>query len=211
MSDYRRWMIPGGTYFFTVVTYRRRAIFERVEAIRFLGGVMRRVRKDAPFRTIAMVVLPDHLHCIWSLPRGDADFSTRWKRIKREFTVGWLQEPNDYSGCHGSANRRARGERDVWQRRFWEHVVRDDQELECLCDYIHYNPVKHGYTTRPADWPWSTFSRFVSSGDYPSEWGSTLPTSIDRVGSIVGEYICWWVSPTLRNGNSRCSCRVGRG
>jgi putative transposase len=181
-------MIPGETYYFTVVIYRRRRIFESEEAVRHLGEAMRLVRREAPFRTIALVVLPDHLHCIWSLPRGDADFSTRWKRIKREFTVRWLDEGKDSSGWGGvSAERRARGERGFWQRRFWEHVVRDGQELERLCDYIHYNPVKHGYTTRPADWPWSTFSRFVACGDYSSEWGSTMPTSIDGVVSIVGE------------------------
>jgi putative transposase len=180
-------MIPGETYYFTVVTYRRRRLFGREESARLLGESMREVRKDAPFRTIAMVVLPDHLHCIWSLPRGDADFSTRWKRIKRDFTVGWLNVGNDDVGWQVPARRRARGERGFWQRRSWEHVVRNDQELEALCDYIHYNPVKHGYTSRPAEWPWSTFSRFVSSGDYSLEWGSTVPTSIDRVVSIVGE------------------------
>ena len=186
MSDYRRWAIPGETYFFTVVTYRRRRIFERQEAVRLLGDVMRLVREDAPFRTTAMVVLPDHLHCIWSLPRGDADFSTRWKRIKREFTVRWPEDGNG-ENANISVNRRARGERALWQRRFWEHVVRDEQELEGLCDYIHYNPVKHGLATSPAQWPWSTFSRFVSTGHYPADWGRSSPISIDQVVSIVGE------------------------
>jgi putative transposase len=180
-------MIPGETYYFTIVTYCRRPIFEREETIRLLGQSMRQVRNDAPFRTIAMVVLPDHLHCIWSLPRGDADYSTRWKRIKRAFTVSWIEAGNDDDGWRVSEGRRARGERGIWQRRSWEHVVRNDQELEALCDYIHYNPVKHGYATRPADWPWSTFSRFLASGDYAWEWGSTVPSSMGAVVSIVGE------------------------
>jgi len=187
MSAYRRWMIPGETYFFTVVAYRRRRIFDREENIRLLGDAMRSVRAKFPFRTIATVVLPDHLHCLWSLPRGDADFSTRWKRIKRDFTVQLLGEGNESKDNLVSPERRARGERGVWQRRFWEHVVRDDEELESFCDYIHYNPVKNGYATSPAGWQWSTFARFVASGHYPPDWGRTLPASVDKVSSIIGE------------------------
>ncbi len=187
MSAYRRWMLPGETYFFTVVTYRRRRIFDREANVRLLGDVMRSVRIASPFRTIAMVILPDHVHCIWSLPRGDPDFSTRWKRIKRDFTIkllgnGW--ESNDH---RISPERRSRGERGVWQRGFWEHVVRDEAELERLCDYIHYNPTKHGHASSPADWPWSTFARFVASGHYPPDWGRSALPSIDKIGSIVGE------------------------
>jgi putative transposase len=191
MSEYRRWMIPGETYFFTVITYRRRRIFDREENGRLFGEVLRAVRKDLPFRTIAMVVLPDHLHCVWSLPRGDADYSTRWKQIKRDFTVRFLGD-GDGNGGSSSDNpvslaRRARGERGVWQRRFWEHVVRDDDELESFCDYIHYNPVKHGYAASPADWKGSTFARFVASGHYPPDWGRSEPASVGRVSSCVGE------------------------
>jgi putative transposase len=186
MSAYRRRMIPGETYFFTLVTFGRRRIFESEQAVRILGDSLRFVRNDAPFRTTAMVVLPDHLHCIWSLPRGDADFSTRWKRIKREFTIRWIAVGGHCPDASVSTERRARGKRGVWQRRFWEHVVRDEQDLERLCEYIHYNPVKHGYSARPLDWPWSTFPRFVASGDYPPDWGRTVPTSIDQVSSIVG-------------------------
>jgi putative transposase len=166
--------------------YRRRKLFEDEEAVRLLGDVMREVRKDAPFRTTAMVVLPDHLHCIWSLPRGDDDYPTRWKQIKRDFTVRWITD-GDEDDDYASTSRQARGEEAVWQRRYWEHVVEDERELEALCDYIHYNPVKHGYTTSPAAWPWSTFFRFVASGDYAPDWGNTVPSSIDRAVSIVGE------------------------
>jgi putative transposase len=185
MPTYRRWMIPGATYFFTLVTYRRRRIFDRGDNVRLLGDVLRSVRSELPFRTIAMAVLPDHLHYIWSLPRGDADFSTRWKRIKRDFTVRFVGERSDDHEV--SSSRRARGERGVWQRRFWEHVVQDDEELEGLCDDIHYNPVKHGYAASPAEWPWSTFARFVKSGHYPPEWGRSQPGTLDRVSSLVGE------------------------
>jgi putative transposase len=185
MSEYRRWMVPGGTFFFTVVGYERRLIFEEERQVRLLGDVMRDVRGEAPFRTIAIVVLPDHLHCIWTLPLLDADYPTRWKRIKRDFTVSFLGAGGDDHRV--SDERHARGERGVWQRRYWEHVVEDENELECLCDYIHYNPVKHGYVSSPGEWPWSSFARFVASGHYPPEWGRTAPASIDKVASIVGE------------------------
>jgi putative transposase len=180
-------MVPGETYFFTVVTYQRRSILDREDHIRLLGRVMRSVRIHSPFRTIAMVVLPDHLHCIWSLPRGDADFSTRWKRIKRDFTVELLGRGSKPDSRPSSLGRDSRGERDVWQRRFWEHIVRDEAELERLCDYIHYNPKKHGHAPSPADWPWSTFGRFVASGHYPPDWGRSSPPSVEKLGSIVGE------------------------
>ncbi len=185
MSEYRRWMVPGGTFFFTVVAYKRRWIFRDEENVRLLGDVMRKVREDALFQTIAMVVLPDHLHCIWSLPRLDADYPTRWKRIKRDFTVRFLAAGGDDDRV--SDERRSRGERGVWQRRYWEHVVEDEGELESLCDYIHFNPVKHNHAASPAEWKWSTFGRFVASGHYDPGWGRTAPDSIKRVGSIVGE------------------------
>jgi putative transposase len=187
MSNYRRWMIPGETYFFTVVTFTRRKMLEDERAVTVLGDAIRSVRRDAPFQTVAMVVLPDHLHCIWNLPRGDADFSTRRKRIKREFTIRYIEEIGRDPDAGVSARRRARGERGVWQRRFWEHVVKDEDELESLCDYIHYNPVKHGHASSPSEWPWSTFGRFVAGGDYPPDWGRSCPTSIEKVASIVGE------------------------
>jgi putative transposase len=187
MPDYRRWMIPGETYFFTVVTFGRRRIFEDGRAVAILGDAIRSVRRDAPFQTVAMVVLPEHLHCIWNLPRGDADFSTRWQRIKRGFTVRYIEEIDGHPDDDISPRRRARRERGVWQRRFWEHVVRDEDELERLCDYIHYNPVKHGHASSPSEWPWSTFAWFVAARDYPPDWGRSRPKSIENVVTIVGE------------------------
>lgn len=178
MSEYRRWLVPGATYFFTVVTYQRRPIFRTEEAVHLLGAVMRELRGTNPFHTIAMVVLPEHLHCVWSLPPEDADFSTPWKRIKREFTIRWIEQGG--SDLSVSAARRLRGERGIWQRRFWEHQVKDESNLEHCCDYIHYNPVKHGYVARPSEWPWSTYPKFVDSGHYPPDWGMTLPPSLNN-------------------------------
>jgi putative transposase len=178
MPDYRRWLVPGATYFFTVVTYQRRPIFHSEAAVRVLGAVMREVRVDFPFRTVAMVVLPDHLHCVWSLPRGDPDFSTRWKKIKGTFTLRWIEGGG--ADAPVSVRRHSRGERGIWQRRFWEHLVRDEEDLEHCCDYIHYNPVKHGHVTRPGEWPWSTYRRFVARGDYSADWGKSEPASLNK-------------------------------
>jgi putative transposase len=171
MSDYRRWYVPGGTYFFTLVTYRRYPFFQDRFARELLGQTMREVKKELPFETIAAVLLWDHLHCIWTLPSGDADYSTRWKRVKGEFTRRWL----DAGGMElpVTASRRARGERGVWQRRFWEHTALEEEDIEVRFDYIHYNPVKHGYVKRPGDWTWSTFGRYVALGHYEEDWGST--------------------------------------
>jgi putative transposase len=179
MPDYRRWLVPGATYFFTVVTYERRPIFASEEAVQRLGDVLRQVRRALPFRTIASVLMPDHLHCVWSLPSGDLDFPTRWKKTKREFTVRWIAQQEPQTDV--SLSRRSKGERVVWQRRFWEHLVWDEEDLEHCCDYIHYNPVKHGYAASPADWPWSTFKKFVESGAYPAEWGRSLPATLKQV------------------------------
>ncbi len=173
MSEYRRWYIPGGTSFFTVVTEHRIELFQDVATVKLLGRVMRKVRSRYPFRTVAMVVLPDHLHCVWTLPRGDEDFSSRWRWIKGAFTEEWLA--SGATAPPRTASRQDKGEHAIWQRRFWEHQIRDEQDLEKHVDYIHYNPVKHGHATRPADWPWSSFRRHVRLGHYPSDWGNSSP------------------------------------
>jgi putative transposase len=173
MSEYRRWYVPGGMCFFTVVTQGRIPTFHDPVAVRLLGEVMRTVRAKYPFRSIAVVVLPDHLHCVWSLPRGDANYSGRWRWIKGAFTERWLLAGGSESSP--SASRVRNGERGVWQRRFWEHQIQDELDLERHIDYIHYNPVKHRYAARPADWPWSSFLRHVRLGQYPADWGRTEP------------------------------------
>jgi putative transposase len=177
ISDYRRWLSPGSTYFFTAVTHERRAIFQDREAIRVLGEVLRDVRQLAWFRNIAIVVLPDHLHCVWTLPPNDCDFSTRLRLIKSKFTNRWRLN-STHEDAPLSASRQRKGERGIWQRRFWEHLVRDEFDLERCVDYIHYNPVKHGYVSAPMQWNWSSFHRFVAKGHYAPAWGRTLPTSL---------------------------------
>ena len=173
MAEYRRWFVPGATYFFTVVTHGRQPIFREPSAVRWLGEAMREARRVRPFRTVAAVLLPDHLHCLWALPAGDADFPTRWRRIKQDFTRRRIAAGYDPHAV--SPARAARGERGVWQRRYWEHLVRDEDDLERHVDYILYNPVKHGLASRPADWPWSSIHRFIHEGRYPSDWCPETP------------------------------------
>jgi len=165
MPRYTRAYIPGGTFFFTVALLERdrRLLVEHIELLR---NSFRQVRKIRPFGMDAIVVLPDHLHCIWSLPAEDADFSTRWRRIKGLFTQGIPL------GERISARRQIKAERGIWQRRFWEHAIRDEADYAAHADYIHYNPVKHGHALRAADWPHSSFYRFVEAGIYPQDWAA---------------------------------------
>jgi putative transposase len=168
MSDYVRWFSPGGTYFFTVVTERRRPLFASEPARAMLGDVIRNVAADAPFDTVAITLLPDHLHVIWTLPDGDADFSERWRRIKRDFTVrhlasGGVEMPR-------SASRVEHRNRGVWQRRFYEHLIRDADDFRRHVDYIHINAVKHDLVRCPHEWPHSSFRRWVDRGDLRDDW-----------------------------------------
>jgi putative transposase len=173
MPNYRRNYVPGGTYFFTVVTHERRPLFEREANRQLLGNAMRSIRSKRPFTPFAMVLLPDHFHCVWILPPNDDEYSLRIAQIKESFTRTFLSA----GGREGerSANRVKHRERAVWQHRFWEHTVRDEDDLIRCVDYIHWNPVKHGYVARPIEWKWSSFSRFVAAGDYPAEWGDKDP------------------------------------
>ena len=165
MSHYRRVHLPGGSYFFTVVTHERTHWFANEEHIGILRDAFRKVRAARPFEIEAIVILPDHLHCLWRLPEGDDDFSGRWREIKKATS----------RRIDTTLNRR--GERPVWQRRFWEHAIRDDADWRAHVDYIHYNPVKHGLARHPADWPWSSFARAVSQGWYEPTWGAQEPES----------------------------------
>jgi putative transposase len=166
MSDYRRCYVPGGCYFFTVVTYRRHALFGSLEQVERLRQAVRAVQRARPFTIQAMVVLPDHLHAVWQLPEDDADFSRRWRDIKRGFS-SQLDAPVNH-----------RGEKAIWQRRFWEHLIRDEDDWRRHVDYVHYNPVKHGLVERPAQWPYSSFHAAVRKGWYPLHWGATEPEDI---------------------------------
>jgi putative transposase len=166
MSEYRRAYQEGGCCFFTVVTYERRRILEYGENIQRLKKAFRHVMQNYPFTMDSVVVLPDHLHCIWLLPEGDFDFSPRWRLIKRYFSIG-IRAPINH-----------RGEKTVWQRRFWEHLIRSEDDWRKHVDYIHYNPVKHGYVPRPADWPYSSFQQAVDRGWYAVDWGEQEPDNI---------------------------------
>jgi len=170
MPEYRRAWVGGGTFFFTVVTYKRHPFFAEEPAITLLDKCFQIAASEHPYAIDAIVILPDHLHCIWTLPDNDSDFSTRWKFIKTTFT-------KNYSGSNAknvSASRRSKGERGIWQRRFWEHMIRDQKDFSRHCDYIHYNPVKHEYVNLPIEWKYSSFRKFVEKGQYPENWGHTV-------------------------------------
>lgn len=162
MVLYRRNRITGGTYFFTV-TLRDRKSTLLVDRIDPLRAAFRTVKRAHPFRIDAMVILPEHLHAIWTLPPEGDDYSGRWRAIKALFTRSLAK-----SG-HRMA-RNPKGEYDLWQRRFWEHTIRDDEDLRRHVEYIHFNPVKHGQVARVSDWPYSTFHRYVRLGVYPIDW-----------------------------------------
>ncbi|WP_192499105.1 REP-associated tyrosine transposase [Skermanella pratensis] len=156
--EYRRDRTPGGTYFFTVVTYGR-PLFEDPAAVELLRGAFRIVMSHRPFQIGASVVLPDHLHMIWTLPEGDSDYSMRWNAIKGRFTA---LLPSHLRPDPSKARTR-RDEQAVWQRRFWEHRVRDEADYERCVAYINGNPVKHGLVSAPADWPHSSIHRRPTS------------------------------------------------
>ncbi len=165
MPDYRRSWCPGGTYFFTLAMLRRRHTRLLVDHVDLLRWAVGHVRKKHPFRIHAWVTLPDHLHCLIELPPDETDFALRWRLIKACFSRHL--EP----GEPRSTSRASRGERGIWQRRYWEHLIRDEDDYRAHADYIHYNPVKHGHTANVAEWPHSTFHRWVERGLYPRDWG----------------------------------------
>jgi putative transposase len=165
--QYRRAFFLGGSYFFTVVTERRRPLLATPEAIDLLRNALRTVRAARPFTIDAIVILPDHLHCIWTLPPEDIDFSTRWRLIKTWFTKHY--DPELRPTPHPA--RSAKGAQMLWQQRFWEHALRDEVDFARHVDYIHYNPVKHGLVAAVGTWPYSSFHRYVDKGIYPVDWG----------------------------------------
>ncbi len=138
MSDYRRYFVPGGMCFFTVVTYARRPILTTGEGRKFLRSAVCKIKQDRPFELFATVLLPDHWHLVIQLPPGDSDYSTRIKRIKEEFTHKWLEAGLPEAPI--TPAQRKKGERGIWQPRFWEHTIEDEDDLESCVDYIHWNP-----------------------------------------------------------------------
>jgi putative transposase len=173
MVRYRRNLVPGGTYFFTVTLKDRRShiLVEKIEQLR---QAFRIVRRERPFVVDAVVVLPDHLHTIVTLPDGDADFSGRWRRAKSLFSR--LVAPTL------AIETNAKQEFDLWQRRFWEHTIRDDDDFSRHFDYIHFNPVRHGLVSRVRDWPYSSFHRYVRCGWLSDDWGGDLAKVQGRFG-----------------------------
>ena len=165
---YRRVRVEGGTYFFTVVTYQRRPIFADAAMVDLLHRSIEKVQARHPFEIIAQVILPDHLHAIWTLPAGDADYSKRWRLIKESVT----RELNNVHEM--SVDQPSSGKGHVWQKRFREHVIRDDNDLAAHVDYIHFNPVHHGLVNAPRDWPHSTFLAWVERSVYPLDWGGDV-------------------------------------
>jgi putative transposase len=163
MTNYRRNFVPGGTFFFTVNMAERRLRL-LTEHIDLLRAAFRATRLRHPFTIDAIVVLPDHLHAIWTLPEDDADFATRWRLLKSPFSRALP------GGERISNSRLRKGERGIWQRRYWEHTIRDEMDRTRHIDYIHINPVKHGHVTRVRDWPYSSFHRMVRLGTYPEDW-----------------------------------------
>lgn len=155
MSNYRRARIPGGSYFFTLVSNDRRSVLTGENVRMALRTAVQAVREEHPFSVEAWVLLPDHLHCLWRLPEGDSDYALRWAQIKR-LTRHRLGIPPEGK---------------LWQPRYWEHCIRDENDFARHVDYTHWNPVKHGLVRCAADWPYSTFHRFVAAGIYPADWG----------------------------------------
>jgi len=173
MTEYRRTLIEGATYFFTVNCAERHGNCLLTENIDLLRRSFRKVKNNRPFDIDAIVVLPDHLHCVWTLPTDDADYKTRWSLIKAGFSRAIPRNERR------SASRLKRGERGIWQRRYWEHIIRDDHDFERHIDYIHWNPVKHGWVEQVKDWPYSSFHTYVRRGDYPNDWAGQPDVKID--------------------------------
>lgn len=175
MPDYRRNFLPGGSFFFTVNLLERRGDL-LTRHIDLLRDSVRRIRRLYPFRIDAWVVLPDHMHCVWTLPPGDADFALRWRLIKLLFAKAL--PPTERL----SLVRRHRKERGIWQRRYWEHTLRDEADFRAHVDYVHINPVKHGLAARVSDWPYSTFHRYVQAGTLPADWAGGCEDGVGTAG-----------------------------
>jgi putative transposase len=179
MPNYRRLKTPGATYFFTVVTYERQTMLCEPVSRQALQNAIEDTRRSYPFYVKAWVLLRDHLHCIRTLPDGDYEFSKRWGIIKSNFTkrikrVGWALPTKDKP----SPSRILHREATIWQRRFWEHQIRDQEDFNQHCDYIHYNPVKHGLVDDPKKWEYSTIHQFINKGLYPANWGDSIAVHV---------------------------------
>ncbi|MBA7674954.1 REP-associated tyrosine transposase [subsurface metagenome] len=180
MPNYRRAKFEGGYYFFTVVTYQRRKLFTAEFARECLRQAIDKTRSERPFEVVAFCLLPEHLHCIWKLPENDADFSMRWASIKGLLSREYRRRMDRQGRI--SPSRERKGEVTIWQRRFWEHQIRDEDDLQRHVDYIHYNPIKHGLVKDAQDWPWSTYHRYVMQGFYGT------PNPFDKIQAFDDGY-----------------------
>jgi putative transposase len=169
MPEYRRSRVPGGTYFFTIVTYNRRPLFTSRSNCQLFLNAWNTVQSRHPFESIASCLLTDHIHAIWKLPEGDDDYPMRWKEIKRIFTKEFNQV--NHQGMARSLSQQIQGEATIFQRRYWEHTIRNEEDLTAHIDYVHINPLKHGLVNAVVEWPWSSFHRYVRTGIYPPGWG----------------------------------------
>jgi len=169
MPNYRRAYRPGGTFFFTLVTEDRAPLFAGERGRSILHDALENCLASRPFELVAVVLLLDHLHAMWTLPIDDADFSSRWSMIKSQFTRNWLADGGDERAI--SESRKKNRRRGVWQPRFYEHLIRDQDDFNRHLDYIHFNPVKHGLAACPHSWTHSSFGKWVRQGDYARDWG----------------------------------------
>ena len=177
MPNYRRIYVPDGTYFFTIVTYCCRPLFKNSDNIELLRSAVAKVKIEKPWKIIAAVILPDHIHFIWQLPPDDSNYSPRISRLKVLFTRAYkAQNPNN---LEISRSRYRHRESDVWQRRFWEHLIKDEADLQQHLDYIHNNPVKHKLVSCPHLWKYSSFLRWVEKGRYTLDWGCACQQKIN--------------------------------
>ena len=191
MPDYRRYFNPGGTFFFTVVTNDRKPILCTIKGREFLRVSIQMVKKERPSEALAFVLLPEHFHCIWKLPDEDGDFSVRIACLKKMFTSLWLKNNGQESAI--SEARQKHREKGIWQKRFWEHTIRDNDDFINHVNYIHYNPVKHNLAKCPHKWPYSTFHKWKDDGYYKEEWlcvcksGKANPPDFNNIRNTVGE------------------------
>jgi putative transposase len=176
MSNYIRDRTLGSTYFFTQVTLNRHPWLGEEIARKTLREAIEKVRERHPFKIDAFVLLPDHFHCLWTLPQNDGNYATRMRLIKTYVTKSIGEELN--LSLPIGRSRKKRQERNLWQRRFWEHRIRDEIDFARHCDYIHYNPVKHRLCQSPTDWQYSTIHRFIHQGIYPANWGESEPVNL---------------------------------
>jgi putative transposase len=174
MVLYRRNRVKGGTYFFTV-TLKNRHSSLLIDRIDFLRDAVRQTRREKPFQIDAWVVMPEHIHVVWTLPLNDDNYAGRWRLIKSRFSHQVAKAEN--------LTHNAKGEYQIWQRRFWEHTIRDNNDFSRHVDYVHYNPVKHGYVTQVRDWQYSTFHRYVEQGIYSADWGSSAMDFANDIGN----------------------------